>query len=166
MGYQLIETVTVGSGGAASIEFTGIPQDGVDLVLLVSGRGSKSATSDNFDLVINSATTTLSGIYLRGTSTTVQTASSFEIRALSAANTTASTFGSTSVTFSNYTSSTDKAISVDSVTENNAGNQYDAFQSIAAGSVVSSSPITNLELTNSSSFEQYSTASLYKITAD
>jgi hypothetical protein len=32
MGYQLIETIEVGSGGAASIEFTSIPQDGVQFL--------------------------------------------------------------------------------------------------------------------------------------
>ena len=35
MGYQLIETITLASS-ASSIEFTSIPQDGVDLVILLS----------------------------------------------------------------------------------------------------------------------------------
>jgi len=31
MSFELVETVTVGAGGASSIEFTSIPQDGTDL---------------------------------------------------------------------------------------------------------------------------------------
>ena len=41
--YKLIETVTVGVGGAASIDFTSIPQTYKDLLFVVSGR----ATTDN-----------------------------------------------------------------------------------------------------------------------
>jgi hypothetical protein len=55
MGYQLIEHIEVGSGGAASIEFTGIPQDGVDLVLLASLR--TDATGD-----LASISTKLNGV--------------------------------------------------------------------------------------------------------
>ena len=36
--YTLISSVTVGSGGAASIEFTSIPADYTDLLLKVSMR--------------------------------------------------------------------------------------------------------------------------------
>ena len=44
MAYTLIETITVGSGGASSIEFTGIPQEtGADLVVRLSARQSNQA---------------------------------------------------------------------------------------------------------------------------
>jgi hypothetical protein len=39
--YKLIETVTVGSGGAANIEFTSIPQTYTDLKLVISGKNDK-----------------------------------------------------------------------------------------------------------------------------
>jgi hypothetical protein len=43
-----IDTVTVGSGGAASIEFTNIPQTYTDLQIVLSAR---SATSDVFSQI-------------------------------------------------------------------------------------------------------------------
>ena len=41
--YKLIETVTVGSGGAASIEFSSIPQTYTDLKVVYSLRSTNSS---------------------------------------------------------------------------------------------------------------------------
>ena len=41
-----IQTVTVGAGGAASIEFTSIPQTYTDLVIVCSARNSSSSGID------------------------------------------------------------------------------------------------------------------------
>jgi hypothetical protein len=78
---------------------------------------------------------------------------------------TANTFGSASLTISNYTSSQNKSISSDSVSENNGTVGY---QQIAAMSFTSSSAITSLTVVSYSTNNllEYSTASLYKITAD
>ncbi len=54
---QLIETIEVGAGGAASIEFTSIPQDGVDLLLMVSARTDRNVGADVVGAQFNSDTT-------------------------------------------------------------------------------------------------------------
>jgi len=41
---QLIERVEVGPGGAASIDFTNIPQDGAHLVVVASLRSSQTGS--------------------------------------------------------------------------------------------------------------------------
>ena len=43
--YTLISSVTVGSGGAASIEFTSIPSTYTDLVLKLSARSSRNVST-------------------------------------------------------------------------------------------------------------------------
>jgi hypothetical protein len=43
--YTLISSVTVGSGGAANIEFTSIPQTYTDLLYKISGRLSVDSAS-------------------------------------------------------------------------------------------------------------------------
>ena len=50
MGMQLIEHIEVGSGGAASIEFTGIDQTGQDLLLKVSSRNSADSDAHRWNL--------------------------------------------------------------------------------------------------------------------
>ena len=43
MAMSLVSTVTVGSGGAASIQFDNIPQSGKDLFILVSMKITKAS---------------------------------------------------------------------------------------------------------------------------
>jgi hypothetical protein len=167
MGYQLIETVTVGSGGAASIEFTGIPQDGVDLVLKFSVRvvGAGSGFKD-YSLHLNGETTGTNYGYtqLLGTGSNDVSYSGPESRFTMEINdpsSTSNTFSNSSVYFSNYTSSVAKSVSIDSVGENNATS---GRQEITAGSWNNTAAITSITLKHSSNTAQYSTASLYKIT--
>ena len=58
MAYELIETIEVGAGGAASIEFTSIPQDGVDLVLVLSTRMDRATDWYSLYARINDDSTT------------------------------------------------------------------------------------------------------------
>ena len=159
---QLIEEISVGAGGAASIEFTGIPQDGVDLVLIASGRLTGGA--DAADLRFNSDSgSNYSQVRLTGTGSTVSaygfTADRINVE-FSGNDQTANTFGNLSIYVSNYASTANKKVSIDAVTENNAS----AKQELTAGGYSTSSAITSLQLIKA--FAQYSTASLYKITAD
>jgi len=111
MSYELIETVEVGAGGAASIEFTSIPQDGTDLVVLLSGRTTSG--SNRADLELNGSTANFTRLRLTGNGSSVASGSHTNsiFQGVSRASDTANTFGNTSIYISNYTSSNAKSIS-------------------------------------------------------
>ena len=63
-----IQTVTVGSGGASSIDFTSIPQTYTDLCVVLSARGTNAGTGANDGhLTFNSSSTGYSSRLLYGT---------------------------------------------------------------------------------------------------
>jgi hypothetical protein len=162
MGYQLIETVTVGSGGAASIEFTGIPQDGVDLVVKLSWRRSDSSLGAYLIEVNGSSIPSVQSVRLEGTGSAASSnTSTLPSNALvPGTSQTSNTFGSWEFYLPNYTSSTRKSSMTDSVTENNGTTSY---QQIIASSFGVTSPVTSLKFAGSP--DAGTTASLYKITA-
>lgn len=160
MGLQLIETVTLASA-ASSIEFTSIPQDGVDLLLVFSGRDISLTGYVEF----NNDSTTYAERFLTGSGSAASSGSgTFGIALFSTpTSATANTFSNGSLYVTNYASSTAKSYSVDTVSENNA---TEAYQRIVAGSWTdSTSGITSIKLT-SNVFQEHTSASLYKITAD
>jgi hypothetical protein len=170
MGYQLIETIEVGSGGAASIEFVGIDQTGVDLALLLSTRqdafghnqiimrfNSDSGSNYSFKELVGNGSSAASSGATSTTSARIKTASP-------GPSETANTFGSSNVLISNYTSSNAKSISADSASETNAAA---AYLSITANVWTGTAAITTITLTgDGANFVEFSTASLFKITAD
>lgn len=159
-----IETVTVGSGGAASIVLDNIPATYTDLYLVLSTREA-SGTDGNVRLSINGSTANLTARDLEGggSGTPVSTSRSFIAIVSAKSNFTASTFGNASVYIPNYTSSANKSISVDAVTENNATLSY---QSILAGLWSNSAAITSLSVAAPvGNIAEYSSASLFGITA-
>ena len=162
--FTLISSVTVGSGGAANIEFTSIPSTYTDLLVKVCGRSAASgSTYDDLGIYFNSSTANLSWRILYGTgaaaSSTLGTTRYFAF--VPGASATASTFGNVEYYIPNYTGSNNKSVSVDSVTENNATT---VLSSIAAGLWSSSSAITTITLNPANgNFVQYSTAYLYGI---
>tara|TARA_R110000822_G_scaffold85943_1_gene200645 strand:+ start:234 stop:743 length:510 start_codon:yes stop_codon:yes gene_type:complete len=169
MGYQLIETIEVGAGGAASIEFTGIPQDGVDLAIKYSLRSNRAASGDSCKINLNANTGSVYGqIRLDGNGSGTANGSGTFTTFYSIVNgdtDTSNTFGNAEFYVSNYTSSAFKSCSDDSVYENNGTT---AFQRLLALSFNSTSAISSIQMApnSGSAFMQYSTASLYKITAD
>jgi hypothetical protein len=158
---KLIETKTLGTA-AASIEFTSIPQDFTDLVLLASTRNTGEST---FYLVsFNSLTTNFSYRYLQGFGSGVDNgaASVRPFVSMPKNSFTANTFSNDLVYVPNYTASTNKSISIDSVAENNATEGYQTF---VAGLWSNTSAITSLQLnTGANNFAIGSTFSLYGIT--
>jgi len=166
MTMQLIESVTVGSGGASSIEFTSIPQDGTDLLLVYSTR-TDIDSSNNIRLWPNSNSDNLFWRRLRGNGSGVSSdnGNPNNLNLQDGTNTagqTANTFANGQVYFANYTGSQNKALTADYVTENNA---TAAFQNILAGSWNNSAAITSLFIQpGAGNWAQNSTASLYKIT--
>lgn len=157
--YTLIASSTVGSGGAANIEFTSIPSTYTDLLLKISLRGSFAGVADNITLTINnSAIGTPKSVFGNGASA-VSNADPFVYTASTA---TASTFGNGEIYIPNYTSSNNKSISADTVSENNATTAY-TFLTAALWS--NSAAITSIKLApaDGGTWNQYSTAYLYGI---
>jgi hypothetical protein len=154
-----IETVTVGSGGAASIDFTSIPQTYTDLKIVISGRSS-STPAEGMYIAFNGSTSNFSGRYLIGDGANASSGVLARyVGSIFGAVGTANVFNNTEVYIPNYTSSNNKSFSVDNVAENNATTGY---QNLIAGLWSSSSAITSISIT-CTGFTQHSTATLYGI---
>ena len=172
--YILLERVTVGAAGAASISFNNIPQTGyTDLKIVTSIRTSRANSDPAADIQITfngSGGTAYSLKELRGTgSGTPGSGSSTGAAYLGflighSSFGTANTFANTEIYIPNYTSSSAKSVSCDSVIENNATL---AFANLYAGLWNSSASISSVTIAdgNSSNFVQYSTFSLYALAA-
>ena len=163
--YEAIATVTVGSGGAAGIDFTSIPQTYTDLVVLISGRSNRdNSPQDVISIGINGSYTNMSGFRLGSSGSTVFAGGGgIDYFGVGAGDTgTANTFGNALIYIPNYTSSNNKSISIDQVSENNA---TQALAGLTAGLWSNSSAITNIALipTTAGNFSEYSTATLYGI---
>ena len=116
--FTLIASSTVGSGGAASIDFTSIPSTFTDLVVKVSSRSSDASVVAGITVQFNSDTTsgnyTWKRLYGDGSSAPGSD-SNFNFVLISAANNTANTFGNGEIYIPNYAGSSAKSISADSV---------------------------------------------------
>lgn len=164
--HKLIQTITVGAGGAASIDFTSIPGTYTDLQLVVSGRSTAAVVAANISLTFNGSATGYSTRNVWGNGAAVQNDSSsttflYGSVAVSGASATASVFGNASFYIPNYAGSTNKSVSMDFVTENNATTAYNVF---VAGLWSNSAAITQITMVlNTGNFAEYSSASLYGI---
>lgn len=160
-----IASVTVGSGGAATIDFTSIPSTYTDLCVKLSVRSTRAgAADDNLNITLNSATTNFTYRYLRGSGSAAASSSGSNgyVAGITAAGATSSTFANVEIYIPNYAGSNNKSISSDSVTENNATEAY-AF--LFADLWSNTAAITSIGFVSgtSNNFAQYSTATLYGI---
>lgn len=165
--YKAIATVTVGAGGAANIEFTSIPSTYTDLILKLSSRSSEDSTITKFQFNNDTSTANYSQrrIYGAGSgsvSSDTQTSNGWiNPVASNKSSYTASTFSNVEFYIPNYAGSANKSISADAVTENNA---TESFATLTAGLWSQTSAITSIKVSpNSTTFAQYSTATLYGI---
>jgi hypothetical protein len=167
----LIQAVTVGSGGAANIEFTSIPGTYTDLLLKLSVRSDRANATDNFSVVrfnedsgANYSIRRLRGNGSAASSSTTSLVTQLSIDAtIPGANATVSTFASTEIYIPNYASSNNKSIQFNSVGEDNV---TQAFQFLTAGLWSNSSAISSIKLfSNNANYSQYSTAYLYGVTS-
>lgn len=164
--YEAIATVTVGSGGASTIDFTSIPNTFTDLLIKYSLRTSHSSVADDLLIRFNSDTTnnyTYRRLFGNGSSAISDNATSNFVLAsfINAANATSSTFGNGEIYIPNYTSSNRKTTSSDAVAETNASTQ---FMAMIASIWNGTSAITSIQLIGgSANFVQHSTATLYGI---
>ena len=163
--YTLISSVTVGSGGAASIEFTSIPATYTDLCLVYSLRGNIAGSNDECNILINGATSSYTNRYLQGNGTSASSGSSYTTKIYTGetdgSTATANTFGNGSAYFPNYAGSNYKSLSTDGVSENNAAS---AYTNLSANLWSNTAAITSISLqAYSGTWLQYSTAYLYGI---
>lgn len=164
----LISTVTVGAGGAASIDFTSIPGTFTDLVLVASVRDTTPATNGAaMNFYINYNGTTINSKSLRGNGASVvslnggSTAPATRPYSTSGGDT-ANTFGNAVFYIPNYTASIVHSYSADFVTENNATTAYAGI--IAGLRDGTAAPVNSVALSPYLTlFAQYSSASLYGI---
>jgi hypothetical protein len=162
--YNLISTVIVGAGGAASIDFNGISGSYTDLLLVYSLRDNRADYTSIVALTINGVTTNRVWRNLTGGSGTPSSnnGATYWIGSINGASATANTFANGQTYIPNYSGSTNKSISSDTVTETN-GTQSE--NSIWTNLWSQTSAITSLSLACplATAFAQYSTASLYGI---
>jgi len=160
-----IASVTVGSGGASSIDFTSIPSTYTDLVVKYSIRTTSANQIDYLKCEFNGSTTSYTERVLYGYGTTVGSASnsgSYDNIINGGANT-ASTFSNGEIYVPNYAGSNYKSFSSDSVAESNTTSNN--MLMLAAELWSNTSAITSIKLSDLSSgtIAQYSTATLYGI---
>ena len=164
-----ISTVTVGSGGAATIDFNNIPQTYTDLHIKVSTRDNLAYSWGQGYIRFNGSTSGYDGKQLYGNGTSALTASgsgnwgtNYALAGRgTGASTTASTFSNGEINIPNYTGSNLKAYSYDGVAENNATL---SMVEIVAGVWSNTAPISSITLlTPSQTWQQHSTVTLYGI---
>ena len=160
--YEAIATVTVGSGGAATIDFTSIPATYTDLKLVCSTRDDRGGTQNGTNISLNGST---SNFTHKGMQSDGSAVASFSIPRFTnynnASGSTANTFANNEIYFANYASSNYKSFSSESAEENNATTAYIL---IGAHLWSDTAAITSITLTpDTANFVQYSTATLYGI---
>jgi hypothetical protein len=162
--FTKIASVTVGSGGASSIDFTSIPGTYTDLYITLSTRVLRTATNWSGILVKPNGTnfSATRQLYGTGSATASSSVDAYTGGASNSTDTTSNTFSNNYVYIPNYTSSDNKSISTDSVTENNATS---ALATLAASTFTVTSAITSIAIVDEGSrtFQQYTTATLYGI---
>jgi hypothetical protein len=167
--YKLISSSTVGSGGAANIEFTSIPSTYTDLVLKLSVRNDWNLASYQYVFTVNNSATGYNRRFLYGdgvgtdsNTATGETSSRFSFEQSTAY--TANTFANIEMYFSDYANtSTYKSQISNYANENNATSCYsvgmhnNTWHSTAAITSIKIQPVS------ATNFLQYSTAYLYGI---
>jgi hypothetical protein len=160
--YEAIATVTVGSGGAATIEFTSIPATYTDLLVKVSARASVDTVQASISF--NGSTSSRTNIMLYGNGSSAGSESLSDMYSygnVTSSVATANTFANAEYYIPNYAGSTYKSMSGDSVNERNATT---AYSSITASLWSNTAAITSWTITcPGGNFVQYSTATLYGI---
>jgi hypothetical protein len=165
--YNKIETVTVGSGGSASINFTSIPQTFTDLKILISGRGT-SVDTDFFVTFNGSAVAQYNYVQMYGYvsglgADRASNQTSLNVGVTSGASTSSvSAFSANEINILNYALSTQyKAVGSLNVTENNG---TVAYQNMKQGQWSNNNAITSLSLTcGNGNWAEYTSATLYGI---
>jgi len=169
MTMELVETVTVGGGGASSIAFSSIPNDGQDLVLKMSFRFT---STDNFFYVnLNNNTSTRyasRGVGQSGGNIdTFATTNRTYLRSYAQPSyTSSSEFTVSSMHIFRYSEGLTNVpvVQESAVASNSSGNSRTFL--MVQDYLAYGSPISSIQITSpNGNFVAHSTASLYKIIA-
>jgi hypothetical protein len=167
--FSKLTTVTVDAGGTTAIDFTNIPQNYKDLCLKFSLRAGENSTQSRITFNNDNSTSNYSQRRLYGYGSTVTSDNSTNLGYLSpigstTSTQTANTFANSEMYIPNYTASLSKSVSFDAVVETN---DVTTFVTFTAGLWSQTSAITSIRIVPAStSFVQYSTATLYGIRAE
>lgn len=162
-----ISTVTVGSGGSATIDFTSIPSTYTDLLLLISARDGQSGSDFVSPLIkFNNSTANYDFKYLgfaagSDVSYNYSVFNANIIGYMPGSNTTANYFMNTSIYIPDYAGSTNKSVSIDNVYSLNS-TSASVYWGYSAGTWSQTAAINQLTLTQLL-YAQHSTATLYGI---
>ncbi len=163
---QIGSAVTVGSGGAASIDFSSIPTTFTDIKIVAALRNTGAGGPYEGYVRFNGvSTSTYSDKWLRGDGASAISASDATTQMYDlfhpGLGATSNTFGNLEIYVPNYAGSTAKSVSMDVVTENNGTTAYSV---LVAGLWTGTAAINQVTLyPQSGSFAQYSTAYLYGV---
>lgn len=167
---ELINTISVGSGGASSITFSSIPATFTDLVLVISGRTASSAVNDQMVVRFNGDS---AGNYLWraliGTGAAISNSNNEYVTSIgsghfSAATNTTSAFGSASFFIPNYALAKKKTFTSEAVYARDAATGT-GLLSLGGGNWEGTAAITSISISASSASNlvEFSSASLYGI---
>ena len=162
--FTKIASVTVGSGGAATIDFTSIPSTYTDLQISYSARTTEATTAAIGYINFNGSSSNFSNIGLQGNgaSTASFSIAGFAAYATGTSNT-ANTFSNGEIYIPNYNLAQAHPFSGDVVVENNAATGYnDLLANLWKPGTAQA--ITSISLaTTASNWTQYTTFYLYGI---
>jgi hypothetical protein len=160
--FNKIASVTVGSGGAATMAFTSIPATYTDLALKISSRYSGGGYGTDMTITINGSTSSFSSRRIYAYSNTIYTDTQSNVSGVvNGTGSTSNTFSFNNLYFPNYAGSLNKSYIMDSSNENNDTTAY--LLQISGNLWANSAAINSITIGAASSFVQYSTATLYGI---
>jgi hypothetical protein len=165
--FESIATVTVGSGGASSIEFTSIPSTFAHLQVRMLLRSDTAAVQSTSKIEINGDTgANYKGHELRGDGSTASATSTSGIRVhvTPAASAAANIFGACIIDIPDYANtSKNTTVRVLGSHDRNGAGQVNLY----SGLWINTSAVTSLKFTDegAGNFVQYSTAALFGVKA-
>ena len=160
--YKQIASITVGAGGASSIDFTSIPSTYTDLCLKMSLRGVNANAYNYVSISFNGSTANQSQRKIEGDGSTASSGSASNFQFISnGSGNTSNTFGNHELYIPNYAGSTNKSASLDQVMEQNGTTAYASLHAFLWSSTAAINQVTVTGVTGN--FVQYSSATLYGV---
>ena len=166
--FESIQTITVGSGGAASIELTSIPSTYQHLQIRLIGRTNRTQARESMDFRLNGVTSSSYAyhfIYGDGSSVSAGAGASqtlIDSFDFAGATATASIFGAAIIDILDYAvTSKNKTVRVFGGADRNGA----GLVALSSGLLTSTDAVTSVTIfpANGNNFVQYSTAALYGI---